>query len=179
VAKAILNWARENECKLIISAQGIVPPPPSNSHSGNVKEGNSKVDGINNQDSKSSTTNTSTSTSHPDLTKIYAVTSTESAARLIVEHSSYFTRLRDGTLTGIPAILLNQGALANLDVIVFLVNVLPNIPDFHAAAVVSQAVSRVVPNLSCDIGALMVEARIIENRMNNVRAEQKRISYIA
>lgn len=181
MAKAILNWARENECKLIISAQGIVPlpPPPSNSHSGNVKEGNSKVEGINNQDSKSSTTNTSTSTSHPDLTKIYAVTSTESAARLIVEHSSYFTRLRDGTLTGIPAILLNEGALTNLDVIVFLVNVLPNIPDFHAAAVVSQAVSRVVPNLSCDIGALMVEARIIENRMINVRAEQKRISYIA
>jgi uncharacterized protein len=179
VAKALLNWARENECRLIISAQGVVPPTPSNSHSGNVKGGNSKVEGINNEDSKSSTTNTSTSTSHPSLTEIYAVTSTESAARLIVEHSNYFTRLRDGTLTGIPAILLNEGALTSLDVIVFLVNVLPNIPDFRAAAAVSEAVSRVVPNLSCDIGALMVEAQIIENRMIKVRAEQKRFTYIA
>jgi len=75
--------------------------------------------------------------------------------------------------------LLNEGALTNLDVIVFLVNVLRDVPDFHAAAVVSEAVSRIVPNLSCDIGALMVEAQIIENRMKNVRAEQKRSTYIA
>jgi uncharacterized protein len=179
VAKAILNWARENECRLIISAQGIVPSPASDSDSRNVKEENSKQEDTSNEDSKSSTTTTYTSTSHPSLTEIYAVTSTESAARLIVEHSRYFTHLRDGTLTGIPAILLNEGALTNLDVIVFLVNVLPNIPDFRAAALVSEAVSRIVPNLSCDIGALMVEAQIIENRMIKVRAEQKRFSYIA
>ena len=74
--------------------------------------------------------------------------------------------------------LLNEGALTNLDVIVFLVNVLRDVPDFRAAAVVSEAVSRIVPNLSCDIGALMVEAQIIENRMKNVRAEQNRTSYI-
>jgi uncharacterized protein len=74
--------------------------------------------------------------------------------------------------------LLNEGALTNLDVIVFLVNVLRDVPDFRAAALVSEAVSRIVPNLSCDIGALMVEAQIIENKMQNVRAEQKRTSYI-
>jgi predicted ATP-grasp superfamily ATP-dependent carboligase len=75
--------------------------------------------------------------------------------------------------------LLNEGALTNLDVMVFLVNVLRDVPDFRAAALVSEAVSRIVPNLSCDIGALMVEAQIIENRMKNVRAEQKRSTYIA
>ena len=32
--------------------------------------------------------------------------------------------------------------------------------------------------LSCDIDGLIAEAQIIENRMKNVRAEQKRISYI-
>ena len=73
----------------------------------------------------------------------------------------------------------NEGALTNLDVIVFLVNVLRDVPDFRAAALVSEAVSRIVPNLSCYIGALMVEAQIIENRMKNVRAEQKRSTYIA
>ena len=75
--------------------------------------------------------------------------------------------------------MLNEGALTNLDVIVFLVNVLRDVPDFRAAALVSEAVSRIVPNLSCDIGALMVEAQIIENRMKNVRAELKRSTYIA
>lgn len=50
---------------------------------------------------------------------------------------------------------------------------------FVLPPIVSEAISRIVPSLSCDIGALMVEAQIIENRMKNVRAEQKRISYIA
>jgi len=75
--------------------------------------------------------------------------------------------------------LLNEGALTNLDVIVFLVNALPDIPDFRAAAIVSEFVSKIIPNLSCDIEALMVEAQLIENRMKNLRDEHKKTSYIA
>jgi uncharacterized protein len=182
VAKAILKWTRENECKLIISAQGILSsssPPPSGSGNRN-KEDSAQEDGDYDDSNINDTTKSTTTTSLPPLpTDIYAVTSTESAARIITESSNYFTHLRSGTVTGIPAILLNEGAMTNLDVIVFLVNVLRDAPDFRAAAVVSEAVSRIVPNLSCDIGALMVEAQIIENRMKNVRAEQKRYSYIA
>ena len=51
-----------------------------------------------------------------------------------MEHGNYFTHLRGGTVTGIPAILLNEGALTNLDVIVFLVNVVPKVPDFRAGS---------------------------------------------
>jgi uncharacterized protein len=183
VAKAILKWTRENECKLIISAQGILSssfPPPSGSGNRNKEEDSGQEDGDYDDSNINDTTKSTTTTSLPPLpTDIYAVTSTESAARIITESSNYFTHLRGGTVTGIPAILLNEGAMTNLDVIVFLVNVLRDAPDFRAAAVVSEAVSRIVPNLSCDIGALMVEAQIIENRMKNVRAEQKRYSYIA
>jgi uncharacterized protein len=182
VAKAILKWTRENECKLIISAQGILSsssPPPSGSGNRN-KEDSAQEDGDYDDSNINDTTKSTTTTSLPTLpTDIYAVTSTESAARIITESSNYFTHLRGGTVTGIPAILLNEGAMTNLDVIVFLVDVLRDAPDFRAAAVVSETVSRIVPNLSCDIGALMVEAQIIENRMKNVRAEQKRYSYIA
>jgi uncharacterized protein len=160
MAEAILKWTVENECKLIISAQGIAP---------------SRGDGS--KDMEQARDYNDSNNSLP--TDIYAVTSTESAARLIREPSNAFTHLRVGTVTGIPAILLNEGALTNLDVIVFLVNVLHNVPDFRAAAIVSEAVSKIVPNLSCDIGALMIEAETIENRMKKVRAEQKRISYIA
>jgi uncharacterized protein len=181
VANTVLKWTAENECKLIISAQGIVSsssPPDSRSRNGSKdsKQEDNDYDVSNNNDTAESTSITSLP---PLLTDIYAVTSTENAARLISEHSNDFTHLRVGTVTGIPAILLNEGALTNLDVVVFLVNVLRDVPDFRAAAIVSEAVSRIVPSLSCDIGALMVEAQIIENRMKNVRAEQKRISYIA
>ena len=181
VAKAILNWTRENECKLIISAQGILSSSSSSTpRSPRTGNGNKEDSGQEYSDEDDTTKSTTPIALPPPLpTEIYAVTSTESSAKQIMEHGNYFTHLRGGTVTGIPAILLNEGALTNLDVIVFLVNVVPKVPDFRAAAVVSEAVSRIIPNLSCDIGALMVDAQIIENRMKSVRAEQKRISYIA
>jgi uncharacterized protein len=181
VAKAILNWTRENECKLIISAQGILSSSssstPRSPRTGNGNKEDSEQEYSDEDDTTKSTTPIALPPPLP--TEIYAVTSTESSAKQIMEHGNYITRLRGGTVTGIPAILLNEGALTNLDVIVFLVNVVPKVPDFRAAAVVSEAVSRIIPNLSCDIGTLMVDAQIIENRMKSVRAEQKRISYIA
>ena len=181
VAKAILNWTRENECKLIISAQGILSSSSSSTpRSPRTGNGNKEDSEQKYSDEDDTTKSTTPIALPPPLpTEIYAVTSTESSAKQIMEHGNYFTHLRGGTVTGIPAILLNEGALTNLDVIVFLVNVVPKVPDFRAAAVVSEAVSRIIPNLSCDIGALMVDAQIIENRMKSVRAEQKKISYIA
>jgi uncharacterized protein len=181
VAKTMLKWTTENECKLIISAQGIISSSSSHhSRSGNGNKDfgheDSNYDDNNNNDTAKSTTPTPLT---PLPADIYTVTSTEAAAKLIMKPSNDFTPLRVGTVTGIPAILLNEGALTNLDVIVFLVNVLRDVPDFRAAAIVSEAISRIVPNLSCDIDGLMVEAQIIEKRMKNVRAEQKRISYIA
>ena len=177
VANAILEWTRENECQLIISAQGIQSTSSIASQddksSGNESQNEKNV-------IKSNQNGLSDSPAHDSFpTDSYAVTSTESAARLIVGHGNYFSHLRNGTITGIPAILLNEGALTNLDVIVFLVNALPNMPDFRAAAAVSEAVSKIVPTLSCDIGSLMVEAQLIETRMKNVRDEHRRTSYIA
>lgn len=180
VAKAILKWTTENECKLIISAQGMISSSShhSRSRNGNKDFGNedSNYDDNNNNDTAKSSTPTPLTTLPAD---IYAVTSTEAAAKLIMKPSNDLTHLRVGTVTGIPAILLNEGALMNLDVIVFLVNVLRDVPDFRAAAIVSEAISRIVPSLSCDIEGLIVEAQIIEKRMKNVRVEQERISYIA
>ncbi|HMH11029.1 MAG TPA: PAC2 family protein, partial [Candidatus Nitrosopolaris rasttigaisensis] len=106
VAKAILKWTRENECKLIISAQGILSsssPPPSGSGNRN-KEDSAQEDGDYDDSNINDTTKSTTTTSLPSLpTDIYAVTSTESAARIITESSNYFTHLRGGTVTGIPA----------------------------------------------------------------------------
>ncbi len=178
VANAILEWTRENDCKLIISAQGIQLTPSLATPQDDKLRGNesqNKDDSIkNNQNGLLEST-----APYPLPTDSYAVTSTDSAAQLIAGHGRYFSHLRSGTITGIPAILLNEGALTNLDVIVFLVNALPDIPDFRAAAAVSEAVSKIVPNLSCDIESLMIEAQLIETRMKNVRDEHRRTSYIA
>ena len=109
VAKAIIKWTRENECKLIISAQGILSlssPPPSISRNGIKEVDSGEKDGVHDDGNSNDNGESAATSSLP--TDIYAVTSTESAARVVTEQSNYFTPLRAGTVTGIPAILLNE-----------------------------------------------------------------------
>ena len=81
-------------------------------------------------------------------------------------------------MAGIPGTLLNEGSLIGLDVIVFLVNTIRDAPDYRAPALVSTAVSKLIPSVYCDTGALMVEAQVVEDRMRMIREGQHKLSYI-
>jgi uncharacterized protein len=110
--------------------------------------------------------------------EVMAITSTESAAKIAEENG--FIRFKSGTITAISAILLNGGALTNFDVIVFLTEVLIDVPDFHAAAVISEAVTKLIPGLSCDLASLMVEAQSAESHINSIikNHNQGRLPYV-
>jgi uncharacterized protein len=77
-----------------------------------------------------------------------------------------------GAVTGIPALLLNQGAWMNFDVIVLLSKLSKDVSEFRAAAVVSEAIMRLVPGLSCDINFLLNQAKMIEEELKKVRINQ-------
>ena len=158
IAEMIFNWALQNECRMIVSSSGIM----MDSNEGDGKQGLSKEDRNIEQGARS---------------QVMAITSTESAAKIVEENG--FIRLKSGTITGIPAILLNEGALTNFDVIVFLTEVLKDVPDFHAAAVISEAVTKLIPGLSCDIASLMVEAQSVETHINSIikNHNQRRLPY--
>jgi predicted ATP-grasp superfamily ATP-dependent carboligase len=47
-----------------------------------------------------------------------------------------------------------------------------DMPDFHAAAVISEAISKLVPGIYCDIGSLIADAQLDENRIKNIRKSQ-------
>jgi uncharacterized protein len=79
--------------------------------------------------------------------------------------------LEHGAVTGIPAILLSEGRLVNVDVIAFLVRVLKDYPDFRAAATVSQAFGLFAPSCQCDITSLLTEAEKVEKRMRKIQRE--------
>ncbi len=152
IAEMILKWALQNECRMIVSSSGIV----MDSEEGDGKQGLSEQ-GMQSQ--------------------VMAITSTSSAAKIAEENG--FIRFKSGTITGIPAILLNEGALTNFDVIVFLTEVLKDVPDFHAAAVISEAVTKLIPGLSCDLASLMVEAQSAQSHINNIinNHNQQRLPY--
>ena len=157
IAEMIFKWALQHECKMIVSSSGIM----MDSNEGDGKQGLSEQDSI----------------ERGTRSQVMAITSTESATKIVEENG--FTRLKSGTITGIPAILLNEGALTNFDVIVFLTEVLKDVPDFHAAAVISEAVTKLIPGLSCDIASLMVEAQSVESHINSIikNQNQRRLPY--
>jgi uncharacterized protein len=60
----------------------------------------------------------------------------------------------------------------NFDVIVLLTKVIKDLSDFRAAAAISEAVMKLLPDASCDINSLIKEAEIIEKNLREARLEQ-------
>ena len=79
--------------------------------------------------------------------------------------------LKNGTVNGIPGVLLNESNWKNIDVVVFVVDIISGAPDFRAAANVAQVVSKIVPEAYCEIKPLIKEAENIENNLKMIRSQ--------
>jgi uncharacterized protein len=97
VSSAILRWAKQNECELVITA-------------GTISVEESKRSGI-----------------EPDKYSVYAVGSTQSAKEKLKK--AHVVRELNGSVSGIPALLLNEEAWTKFDVIVFLVESLKDVSE--------------------------------------------------
>lgn len=102
---------------------------------------------------------------------VLGVGSSEGAVKKI--EGKKITVLEHGVVTGIPAVLLNEGRLKNIDVMVFLIKVLKDVPDFRAAALVSEILSKFAPSCHCDTASLVIEAEKVEKRLKKIRSEGK------
>lgn len=149
ISKIILQWAIENECELIISAAGI---PVSQENTG-----------------LSSAAELKTEKASEVETHVFAAASTTRAVERLA--NAGVPALSNGSVTGIAALLLNEGLWMNFDVIVLLVKVLKDVPDFRAAAL-SETISKLIPGASCDIAALLQEAAQIEKSLRKIKNEQ-------
>ncbi len=79
--------------------------------------------------------------------------------------------LRNGTVPGIPGILLNEGIISNTNVIVILYKGKETGPDFRAGAEICMAMSKLVPGASCDLKTLLSEAEGIEHHLKEAERE--------
>lgn len=146
MARKILDWTIENQCKTIVSSAGI------------------------NTKSKDQ----SSSTLLPEISEIVAVGGTESARDMITKNG--FEHFQAGTIIGIPATLLNEGSLMDLDVIILLVKTYADGPDFRAAALLSQAVTKIIPGIYCNIETMVREGEVIEDNIKALRYNLNKIS---
>lgn len=138
IGNTMLNWAKDNECDLIISSSNIVNPP--------------KTETINSKEYS-----------------IVGIGNTVGARNRLKD--SKISLLKNGTIGGIPAVLLNQSSELGIDVVILLVKIVEGIPDFRAAAELSTTISRLVPGVSCDIPLLLQEAEKIEKEIAKIKTQ--------
>ena len=138
IGNTMLNWAKDNECDLIISSSNIVNPQQPKS-----------------VDSKEYS--------------IMGIGNTAEARNKLKE--SKISLLKNGTIGGIPAVLLNQSPQLDINVIVLLVKIIEGIPDFRAAAELSTTISNLVPGVSCNVPLLLQEAEKIEKELTKIKTQ--------
>ncbi|MFB5606576.1 MAG: proteasome assembly chaperone family protein [Candidatus Nitrosomaritimum yanchengensis] len=105
--------------------------------------------------------------------EIMAVGSTNSATKKIKD--SGIKNLKNGTIPGIPGILLNEGNLLNQDVIVILFPSDGTSPDFRSSARLCMIMSQLIPGASCDIPELQKKAEKIEQTIKKDVEESRHL----
>lgn len=106
----------------------------------------------------------------PAQHQVYAACSTQRASEMA--SAAGITVLENGSVSGIPAVLLNEGAWRNIDAIVLMVKVLKDAPDFRAGAAVAETFGKLVPSMSCDVGSLLRQAEITEMTLKKIMSDQ-------
>jgi uncharacterized protein len=79
--------------------------------------------------------------------------------------------LKNGTVPGIPGILLNEGMIADINVIVLLCKARDSGPDFKAGAEICMAMTKLVPGAACDLKQLLNEAEGIEQNLKQTEQD--------
>jgi uncharacterized protein len=83
--------------------------------------------------------------------------------------------LDHGTIPGIPARLLNEGSMSGQDVIVIIFYTDGEGPDFKSSVQICDAMSKLIPGVSCDIPVLEKQAEKAEIIMKETEKESKQL----
>jgi uncharacterized protein len=100
---------------------------------------------------------------------VIGVGSTEEAKKRLIK--AEIPILKNGTIPGIPGILLNEGYISKTNVIVLLTKSQETGPDFKAGAEICMAMSKLVPGTACDLTTLLGEAQNIEQHLKQTEEE--------
>jgi len=103
--------------------------------------------------------------------EMIGVGSTESARKRI--RDAGLKVLENGTIPGIPGILLNEGNITKQDVIVIVFHTNGEGPDFKSSANLCMAISKLIPGASCNISSLEREAEKAEGIIKEAQEESK------
>lgn len=102
---------------------------------------------------------------------VWAVASTD-RARAAVEKSG-IQQLESGIISGVTAILLNEGRWRNVDVIALLAEARPVLPDATAAVSLVRALDTLVPEFKIDLKPLEEQAKALEDQLTRLKQQAR------
>jgi uncharacterized protein len=97
----------------------------------------------------------------------YGVGSTERARTLL--EANGIPLFKEGVISGVAGVLLNEGKRRGFDVINVLAEARPNYPDARAAAKVIEAIDKLIPHIHIDVEPLYAEAENIELKLKSTQ----------
>ncbi len=146
IGRAIMDFAQEQKCDLIISAGGL------------IVEGDE----------------TSVEDEERGEVSVYGIGSTENAERLLVAADA--TPFTDGVISGTAGVLLNEGRRRGMDVITLLAEARPDMADARAAALILTSIDQMVMHLRLDVEPLCKEAERLEAQLKILHKDAEKKS---
>lgn len=103
--------------------------------------------------------------------RVWGVGSTDRARGELTRHG--IELLQSGVISGVTGVLLNEGRWSGYDVTALMAEVRPDLPDAHAAVVLTKSLSRLMPELRVDLGPLQETSRRLEDYLNRLKGQAK------
>jgi uncharacterized protein len=144
IASAMLDWAQDQRCKMMVSPEGLVIDKESVEASENGED---------------------------DELQIYGVGSTKWMQQELTK--SGVTEFTEGVITGVAGVLLNEGKRRDFNVATILAEAHPDFPDARAAAKVMEAINRFLLHIDLDVKPLYDEAERIESQLKLIHKQAK------
>ena len=100
---------------------------------------------------------------------VFGIASTPRARELLKENSIH--AFEEGVISGVAGVLLNEGRKRDFDVVTLLAEAHPDFPDARAAAVVLEAIDRILLGIEFDAKPLFEEAQRIEEHIREIQKQ--------
>lgn len=138
ISHALVRWAIEQRCKMIVSPEGLVVDPELRDTA--------------------------------DISDVvFGIASTPQARELLKENN--IRTFEEGVISGVAGVLLNEGRKRDFSVVTLLAEAHPDFPDARAAALVLEAIDRILLGIEFDAKPLFEEAQRIEEHIKEIQKQ--------
>jgi uncharacterized protein len=146
LGKAIIDFAEQQKCSLIISAGGL------------IVEGE-EID---------------EETSEAGQVSVYGIASTDGAEKML--KTADYEPFTEGVISGTAGVLLNEGRRRGVDVITLLAEARPDMADARAAALILSVIDQMIMHLSLNVEPLCKEAERLEAQLKVLHKDAEKKS---